>query len=233
MTSRTACHHLFATDLVIDLQLISLRRVDIAILPLHVIDLFLRPDEFFRSAVASNTPFHLERILLEYRRHIVYLSVTGRAADTLGDVNAVIEICVFGEVVDAFPFDGLVFAEACSNWFEILLIREQLAVAVHTGLRRRHTGRRGRLDRLMTITAIDTVITDVVLVRKLQRLLFLYELTRQIRRPRKLRERKTAKPGQHDAGNDAYPSDVVCTFVEELCHRSHSTGPGHITGRSI
>ena len=165
----------------IDLQLIAFRLIEIAVLPLHVVDLALWPDEFFRFAVTCDTPLHLERIFLKYRRHFIDRTVARRTTDALCYVNAVIEIGVFRQIMNAFPFDGLIIAIAFANNLKIWTIRPYLAVTVHTGLRRRHTCRRRRLDRLVTITAIDTIVADVVLVAELNRLLLLNISPRQIR----------------------------------------------------
>ena len=181
MTGRAARQHLFAADLVVNFQLAAFSRVDIAVLPLHVIDLALRPNEFFRLAMAFQTPFHLERLLLKHGRHVIDLPVTGRAADALCYVNAVVEIRVLGKVVNTFPFDGFVLAEALSDRFEIRAVGPDLAVAVHTGLRRWHSGRSRRFYRLMAVPAVDPVIADVMLVAELHRLLFLDIASGQVR----------------------------------------------------
>ena len=181
MTGRAACQHLFAADLVIDLQLIAFRLIEIAVLPLHVVDLALWPDEFFRFAVTCDTPLHLERIFLKYRRHFIDRTVARRTTDALSYVNTVIEIGVFGKIVNPFPFDRLIITKACSDRLEVWTVGPYLAVAVHAGLRRRHACRRRRLDRLVTITAIDTIVADVVLVAELNWLLLLNISPRQIR----------------------------------------------------
>lgn len=174
MTCRAAGQHLFAADLMIDPELFAFRLVDIAVLPLHVIYLTLRTDEFLRLAVTRQTPLHLQRVLLEDRRHIVDLPVTCRAADTLCYVNAVIEICVLRQVVNAFPLDGLILAKTLANDLEVRAVRPDLAMAVHTGLGRRHPRRRRRLDRLVAIAAIDAIVTNVMFMAKLDRLLFFH-----------------------------------------------------------
>src|ERR1044072_3927346 len=104
MTSRTTCHHLFSANLVFLFQLETLVRVEIAVLPLHVEDLGLRTDEFLGFAMARETPFHLQRVLLENRRHVVDLSMACRTTDSLCYVDTVIEISELRKVVNAFPF---------------------------------------------------------------------------------------------------------------------------------
>lgn len=181
MTSRAARQHLFAADLMIDLQFVALGLRKITVFPLHIVDLALWPDELFRLAVTSEAPFHLERVFLKNRWHVVDSTVAGRTSDALRYVNAVIEIRIFGQIVNAFPFDGLIIAIAFPHDLKIWTIRPDLAVAVHTCLRRWHSRRCGSLNRLVTIAAIDAVVADVVLMAKLNRLLLLNIPPRQIR----------------------------------------------------
>ena len=74
------------------------------------------------------------------RRHIVYLAVTCRTPDTLGDMNAVIKIGKFRQIVNTLPFDRFIIAEAGADRFEVRAVGPDLAVAVHTGLCRRYSG---------------------------------------------------------------------------------------------
>src|SRR5689334_5344312 len=99
MTSRTARHHLLAANLVLFFQFDPLICVEVAILPLHVEDLRLRPNKLLRLAMACKTPFHLQSVLLINRRHVVDLSVTCRAADSFCNVDTVVEVCEFGKIV--------------------------------------------------------------------------------------------------------------------------------------
>ena len=55
--------------------------------------------------MAVDTPLHLERLLLVHQRHSIDLSVAGRAADALVDVNTMIEVDEVREVVHARPPD--------------------------------------------------------------------------------------------------------------------------------
>lgn len=60
-------------------------------LPCHVEDAFLRPDVPFRMAMALQTPAHREWLLLPHQCHVLHRSVTGGAANAIGDVDAVVE----------------------------------------------------------------------------------------------------------------------------------------------
>src|ERR1700704_2235020 len=58
----------------------------------HVEHLLARPQVLFRSAMAVQAELHLQRFLLIHQWHLVHWAVTGVAAHTLIDVNAVIEV---------------------------------------------------------------------------------------------------------------------------------------------
>ena len=125
-------------------------------------------------------PLHLQRIFLVDGGHLVDRPMTGRAADALSYVNAVIEIRVFRQIVDAFPFDRLIVAETRPHRLQIWAVCPELTVAIHACLRRRHPRRRRCLNRLVTIPAIDAVIADMVFMAKLDRLLLFLIPPRQI-----------------------------------------------------
>src|SRR5688572_15159162 len=133
-------------------------------------------------------------------------------------MNAVIEIRVFGQVMNAFPFDGFVLAKTRSYRFQIFGISEELAMAIHARLRRGHASGRGRLDRLMAVTAIDTIVADVMLVTELNRLILFDVNACQIRRSGDLCVGKKRGAGEQGGGDHADPGDIVCTLVKELCH---------------
>ena len=168
--------------------------------------------------MAREAPFHLQRILLKNSGHIVDLAVAGRASNALSDVDAVIEICEFGKIVNALPFDRLVIAETRTDGFEIWAIGPQLTMAIHTRLGGWHARSRGSLNRCVAITAIDAVIADVVLMAELDRLLDLLITSGQIRGPRYLRVRKERRSRDHSHHDHTDPSNVVRTLVKKLCH---------------
>lgn len=218
MAGRAAGHHFLTTDLVIGFQVGALFCVDVAILPIHVVDLRFRPNKFLRLTVASQAPFHLKRILLINSRHIVDLSVTGRTADAFSYVNAVVEIRIFRQVVNPFPFDRLVVLKAVADGGKVWAVGPDLAVAVHTGLRWRHASRSGRFDRRVAIAAIDAVVANVVFVAELNWLLFFDKLPGQVRRAGELRERKATQGRQHYTCNNANSGDIIRAFIKKLSH---------------
>jgi len=131
--------------------------------------------------MARYAPFHLKGVFLINRRHIVDLAMARRASDAFRNVNAVIEICKFRQVVNAFPLDRLVVSEARSNRFKIFAVGPQLTVAIHARLCRRHSGTRRGFDGRMAIAAVYAVVADVVFMAELNRLLFFQISAGQIR----------------------------------------------------
>ncbi len=121
--------------------------------------------------MTSDTPFHLQRVLLEHSRHSIYLAMASRTAYTFSNVNAVVEICEFRKVMDPLPLYRLIIPEAGTNGLKVRAVRPYLTVAIHTCLGRRQTGRRSCLNSLVTISAINAVIADMVFMTELNRLL--------------------------------------------------------------
>ena len=204
--------------MVLLLELGPLVGIDIAILPLHVKDLLLWTNEFLRLTVARETPFHLQAVLLVNGRHVVDLPVTGRAADALCYMNAVVKVDVFRQVVDPQPLQRLVIAKARPDRLEIRTVTPQLTVAVHARLRRRHPGGLGGLDRLVTVSTVDSVVTRVMFMAELYRLLSLQILIREVRRTGDLRIRKKSKSAQDDDHPDADAGNIIRASLKELCH---------------
>jgi hypothetical protein len=187
--------------------------------PFHVEDLITRPDKLLRFPVASDTPLHLKRIDLPDRRHEIDPAVAGRATNTLFHVDAVIEIDKVGEVMNTRPLERLIVLPACTNRLEISARRKQLRVAIHARLGRRQACARCNLDRRMTVTAIETIITYVMFVGELDRLLSRHERTRHIRGSVYLGCSPKDRPNQKEWPENAEPGERVSAAVEDLRHR--------------
>jgi len=214
MTRRAAGQQFLTSNPVFRLELLSLVAIDVIVLPLHVIDLRLWPDEILRLPVTRYTPLHLQRIHLVNSRHIVDLAVTGRAADALGNMDTMIEIGVFRQIVYAGPFYRLIVTKTRPDGFEIRAVGPDLSVAVHAGLGRRHPGRSRGLNRRMTISAIYTVIPRMVLMAKLHGLLFFDIYAGEVGRAGYLRIRIERRPGQYRNRHHADAGNIICTFIK-------------------
>src|SRR4051794_28905630 len=125
-------HVIFGTQLRTQLGLRLARRFR---RPVDVEHKLLRTDVLCRRPVAIEAPFHQQRSLLPRQGHGVDRPMTGRAADTLVDVNAVIEVNEFGEPMDAAPFDRRAGPVALADWLEHRAADPNLLVAVHADLR--------------------------------------------------------------------------------------------------
>lgn len=225
MTRRAARHHFFTSNLIVDLELVAIFLVNIARLVIIIEYFGLRPDELFRSTVTCDAPLHLKRIFLKNDRHIVDRTVAGRTAYALSDMNTMVKIGVFGQIVHFFPLDRFVVAETRPDGLKIWTVCPDLAVAIHTGLRRRHACRRRRFDRLVTIAAINAVIADMVLMAELNRLLLFQIAPGQIRRASELRVRKERRSAQHYCHDHADLGNIICTLRKNLCHLISLTLP--------
>src|SRR5215831_3048083 len=97
--------------------------------------------------------------------------MTGGAADTFGDVYRMIEIRKVGQIMDAYPLQRLAGLKARAHRFEIGAVCPNLFMTIHADGRRRHSGRRRRLDGGVTVTAVDAVVAHMMFVTELNRLL--------------------------------------------------------------
>lgn len=101
----------------------------------------------FRISVARDAPCHGKLFVLVHDFHLVDPAVTALAANARIDVGGVVEIHVFGQVVDSFPADASPRFPALVNRFQLgagrmnggqggnaLVVRR--AVAIDTGCRR-------------------------------------------------------------------------------------------------
>ena len=179
MTSRTACQNVRSLDVILLLPVQTFSDLSLSAIsrsPFHIENFLFRAHKIFRTPMTLQTPFHLQGRSLRHDRHLIDATMTGRATDAFVYMNRVIEVSEVGQVMDANPFQWLAALETCAHRFEIRAIRPDLFMAVHADRRRRHAGRCRCLNRRMAVTAIDAVITDVMLVAELDGLLGFYPL---------------------------------------------------------
>jgi hypothetical protein len=120
--------------------------------------------------------------MLPHQRHLIHLPVAGCASNAFVDVNTVIEIDKIGKIVHLRPCDRGPGAIARTNRFQIRARGPELRMAIHAGFGRRDTRVRGIFHRCMAVSAIDTNVTDVMLVTELHRLLARHPGLRDVRR---------------------------------------------------
>ena len=78
---------------------------------MHIQDLIARSKFGFGIAMAFQAGLHQPGIGFSNNRHCINLAVAGDATHPLVKMNAVIEINVVRQIMDADPLDGFVFAE--------------------------------------------------------------------------------------------------------------------------
>ena len=134
-------------------------------------------------------------------------------------MNAVIEIRVVRKVVHPNPLNWFAVAEAGAHRLQIRAVSPDLFVTIHAGAGRWHAGRRRRLNRGMTVTAINAVVAHVVFVAELDRLLTFDPLSgvpsRTVDRSGHPQRRQQYKNGAEDSG----PREIVRAVTKNLWHR--------------
>src|SRR5882672_6366780 len=146
--------------------------------------------------------------------------MTSRTADAFIDMNRVIEIGEVRQIMHAYPFQRLAVFEAIAHRLEIRTVGPNLFVAIHTDRSRRHSGRGRCLHTRMAITAIDAVITDVVLMTELN---WLLALDVSARIPASARDVRCYPEGSEKDKNGAVyrrALEIVCAVTKNLWHYS-------------
>lgn len=154
-------------------------------LPVHIENLIVWPQHVLRIAMAVQAPGHLQRRRLKHQRHLIHLPVARRTPYALGHVNAVIEINIIGQAVYANPVNRLIGAITLSDRLQIACAVKKHGMTVHARFGRWNARRRGKLDARMTVSAINPVVTHMVLMTELNGLIARYILIRQNGRTRR------------------------------------------------
>jgi hypothetical protein len=155
-------------------------------LPGHVENLIARPNESLRVAMAIEAPFHVKGVHPPGDRHLIDAPVARGTAYSFCHVDAVIEIDIIGQIVNAVPLKRCVRGDAVADRREQRNIGKDLRVTMHAGLARRHAGKARFFDRSVAVATIDAVLRDVVFVTKRHRLRERNIDIRCVRRPEDL-----------------------------------------------
>jgi hypothetical protein len=222
MTNRTACEFL---DIVLLDKFCSERDLIRRRLPLHAEDLLTRPHKTLRITVALQAPFHVERVLAPHERHLIDSPMTGNAAYSFVNVDAVIEISKSGHIVDPYPFDGLARSVTFPHRRKQRTVRPDLGMAIHADFRRRNAGKSRVFYRGVTVSTVDPVVTDVVLVTELNRLRARHTDSSHIGRSVNGSHERQEQYNYGNAAEDADPGNRVCASVKYLGHRPRNS-PG-------
>ena len=127
-------------------------------LPGHVKHFFFGPNEFFRSTVTIQAPFHEQRFFFPYQGHLVYPTVAGAAANPLINVDGVVKINKIRQIVNPSPLDGLARTPAFPNGLQHVGFGINHIVTVHADPRGRNVRGVGFFDRGVTVPAVNTHI---------------------------------------------------------------------------
>jgi len=108
-----------------------------------------------RMAMTVQTPLHRERRRLPRQRHLVHTAVAGCAANSVMDVNTVIEIDKLRQVVYARPLDRLPSAVALAHGLQHGTGGPHLRMAIHADFGSGNVGERRIFDGGVAIAAIN------------------------------------------------------------------------------
>lgn len=132
--------------------------------------IFARAHEALRRTVTLEAPIHIKCVFPPRQRHVVDTSVTGGAADSLVDMDTMVEIDETGKIMDSRPLDRFARAETLFDRRQNPAVRPNLSVTIHAGFGRREAGERAFLYRRVAKAAIDPGVTDVMLMTERHRL---------------------------------------------------------------
>src|SRR5262249_34117008 len=131
--------------------------------------------------VASEAPLHVKRCDPRHERHAVHGAMTRAAADSLGNVDRVIEVDKVGQVVHAVPAESLSAREAVPQQGENGRCGEELRMTRHAGRQWGYAGKGSCVHGAVAVAAIDAVVSRVMLVAEGYRL-FNRRVARRVRR---------------------------------------------------
>ena len=215
MTRRTICQTLnfvFFHELCAKFDLI--RRY----LIIWIEDFRFRAHIFCRLAVAIQAPGHVESLGAPRQRHLRDLAMARRAANALGDVDAVVEINEVGHGIHTRPRNGDIIAITCVHRREHRGVRPNLRMAHHASLRRRHARERGLFHRCVAIATIDSKFARMMLMAERNGLLARYIHIGVPRRHSDLVKHAAKQSNNEDAAVNAQPRDRVRAVMKDLRH---------------
>jgi len=184
----------------------------------HGGDLTAGPQNLLRIAVALETPAHLKAIGLPHERHLIHTSVAAFAADSLIDVNAVVEIHKVRQIVHARPSQGIARAVTGADRFQRGAGVPDLRMAIDAGLGGRNISEAGFLHGSVAIAAIEAEGADMVGVAERHGLIARLFLARLIRPAVQLIAGPCDEADGADAEDDRHPRIIVRAVMENLGH---------------
>jgi hypothetical protein len=187
-------------------------------LPGRIVNLVLRTNVFLGRAMTIETPFHVEGLGFSRKRHLIDTTVAGRTTDAFCDVNAVIEIDVIRQIMDAVPLQRAVSGQAFTNGRQHRRVFPDLGMTGHAGIGAGQTGERRFFDSGVAISAIDAVVSDVVFMAERDRLIKRDVDVGCVRRPIDFGSRPSGAASQNYRANDDDSSVNVRFWRKQLGH---------------
>ena len=138
---------------------------------LHLSNQFTRAQVGCRVAVAIEAKLHREGFGAHGERHLVDASVAFHASDPAIDMDRVIELHIVGKLRHSVPAYRLTGRLALPHRFKNFSVRPDLGMAGHASMCGRKTSLWTFFHAGVTVTAINPVIEDVMLVAERNRLL--------------------------------------------------------------
>jgi len=174
--------------------------------------------------MAIQAPTHSQGRSLKDKLHLIDRAMTGGAANAFVHVNAVIEVDVVGQAVDLDPLNRLVAAKAFSNGFQIADIVEENGMAIHAGFGGGNACVGGTFHAGVTVAAVDTDVSDMVLVAKLDGLIAGHAFVGDIGGARQDQYCGQRQAPQNDRSEQTKSRKEIRTAVKNLCHVSVALG---------
>ncbi len=139
-------------------------------LPIHVEDLVFGANELLRLPMTVQAPFHVEGFGFPHERHFIDRPVALGAADSLGDVDAVIEENKIGNFIDAVPSEWSTGGQALANRCQQRSVCKQWEDRGHASAGIGNSSKCGFFNRSVTIAAVDAEFLCVVPMAERNRL---------------------------------------------------------------
>src|SRR5690348_7124055 len=130
----------------------------------------------------------------------------------------VVEIHEARQSRHAIPLHGLATCKTRAYRFQYGRLRPDFGVTVHAHLRRRDAGKRGVLNGRVTVPAIDTVVGDMVLVRKRHRLIDRLADIRHVWRANVQLQDNEQQSESQERSTECESRETRCSWTEYLRH---------------
>ena len=168
--------------------------------------------------MAVETPLHMHRVNFAHQGHAIDASMTALAADSFGDVDAVIEVNEIRHIMNAGPFERPFRAKALAHGFEQSAVFPDLGVAAHTDFGGGNASECRRFDAGMTIAAINTQSADMMIVAEGNGLIAHDVILSHIGRARPQGPRPSNSRQYERAAEYGGLGKGVHTGMKNLCH---------------